>query len=83
MVEPTKTSEPSRRGKARKIPDPHGFYRQGLGPGYPEEEFGPGDKVRKTPEQPASIRNWRGDLNSRFDRPSRSNPGITPKRRHD
>lgn len=80
MVEPTKSSQKRQRGKTPKISDPHGFYRQGLGPGYPEEEFGPGDKARKTPDEPASIRNWRGDLNSRFDRPSRNNPGIGRRR---
>ncbi len=74
-----------RKDRARKaeenIEDPAEFYRQGLGPGYPEEEFGPGDKVRKAPDEPASIRNWRGDLNSRFDRPSRNNPGIKRQKR--
>ncbi|MGE3907262.1 MAG: hypothetical protein AB7F36_15020 [Reyranellaceae bacterium] len=83
MGEGTKSGDPRERARERNISDPAGFYRQGLGPGYPEEEFGPGDKARKAPDEPASIRNWRGDLNSRFDRPSRSNPGIGRRRRKD
>ncbi|MGE0153245.1 MAG: hypothetical protein AB7R90_11565 [Reyranellaceae bacterium] len=69
-----------RRKPREEISDPHGFYRQGLGPGYPEEEFGPGDAARRQPGQPASIRNWRGDRYSRFDRPGRNNPGMTRPR---
>ena len=67
-------------GPKQDIADPHEFFRQGLGPGYAEEEFGPGDKVRRRPEEPASIRNFRGDRFSRFDRPGQNNPGIKPKR---
>ena len=65
-----------KRAPKKEIADPHEFYRQGLGPGYPEEEFGPGDKARTKPEEPASIRNYRGDRHTRFDRPGRKNPGI-------
>lgn len=34
---------PKRRPKQATIVDE--FYRQGLGPGYPEEEFGPSDNA--------------------------------------
>jgi hypothetical protein len=54
------------------------FYRKGLGPGYPEEEFGPGDTARTKPDEPASLRNFRGDRYTRFDRPARN--GNDPKR---
>ena len=71
------------QGKKADISDPAEFYRQGLGPGYPEEEFGPGDRLRKKPEEPASIRNWRGDPYSRFDRPARkpSSHKVPPAKR--
>jgi len=69
-----------RRKPKPEIFDPYSFYRQGLGPGYPEEEFGSGDTGRDEPEKRASIRNRRGDRYSRFDRPGRNNPGISQKR---
>jgi hypothetical protein len=55
------------------------FYRKGLGPGYLEEEFGPGDKARAKPEEPASLRNFRGDRYTRFDRPARNGNAPTRK----
>lgn len=76
-----KNRNPRKHGE--DISDPHEFYRQGLGPGYPEEEFGPGDKAREKPEEPASLRNFRGDRFSRFDRPGRRNPGIAGPNRKD
>jgi hypothetical protein len=63
----------------QEISDPHEFYRQGLGPGYPEEEFGPGEKARQKPDEPVPLRNFRGDRYTRFDRPGRKNPGLTRK----
>ena len=80
MAKISKPKAASRRAPKPDIADPHEFYRQGLGPGYPEEEFGPGDKARTKPEEPASIRNFRGDRYSRFDRPGQKNPGITRQR---
>ena len=75
----TNTSKPPRPPK-QEISDPHEFYRQGLGPGYPEEEFGPGEKVQQRPEEPPAIRNQRGDRYTRFDRPGCKNPGLTRER---
>jgi len=73
---PDSKAEPKRQPKqAAAIVDE--FYRKGLGPGYPEEEFGPGDKARTAPDEPASIRNYRGDRYTRFDRPGQKNPGTT------
>jgi hypothetical protein len=74
----TNPNKPPSRPK-EEIADPHEFFRQGLGPGYAEEEFGPGDKVQQRPEEPPAIRNWRGDRYTRFDRPGQKNPGITRK----
>ena len=68
------------RKPKRSISNPHEFYRQGLGPGYTEEEFGPGDRERKTPDEPISLRNFRGDRYSRFDRPGRKSSGIPRQR---
>ena len=51
------------------------FYRKGLGPGYLEEEFGPGDTGRTKPDEPASLRNFRGDRYTRFDRPAKNGSG--------
>ena len=62
-----------------EIADPHEFFRQGLGPGYSEEEFGPPDAAKKQPGDPQSLRNLRGDRYSRFDRPGQNNPGIKRK----
>ena len=62
---------PKRRPK-KEIADPDEFYRQDLGPGYPQEEFGPGDKARTKPDEPASLRNFRGDRYTRFDKPARN-----------
>ena len=79
----TKISKPKaapKRTLKQAAAGPDGFYCQGLGPGYSEEEFGPGDKARTKPDEPASIRNFRGDRYSRFDRPGRKNPGITRER---
>ena len=59
------------RKPQRDISDPHEFYRQGLGPGYPEEEFGPGEMARSKPDEPVPLRNFRGDRYTRFDRPAR------------
>ena len=71
---PNSKAAPKRRAKqTAAIADE--FYRKGLGPGYPEEEFGPGDKARTAPGEPASIRNYRGDRYSRFDKPARNGNG--------
>jgi len=72
-------AEPKRRAKEEPVHADE-FYRQGLGPGYPEEEFGPGDKARTKPEEPVSLRNFRGDRYTRFDRPAKNGNAPTRKR---
>ncbi|MDF3075572.1 MAG: hypothetical protein K0S54_3239 [Alphaproteobacteria bacterium] len=75
MPNPKKTS----REPKKEISDPDEFFRQGLGPGYAEEEFGQPDAAEKKPGDPASLRNRRGDRYTRFDKPARNGNAPTRK----
>jgi hypothetical protein len=81
MAKNTVPKAAAKSGSKKDLAIADEFYRKGLGPGYPEEEFGPGDTARAKPEEPASLRNFRGDRYTRFDRPARNGNAPTRKQK--